>query len=356
MTHRYVCMVFLSNRQGNTFVDNGVVQIAGRHQTVLALLILFVIGLGHPAHCGADDLADPILGIFPESQAPTFYDKESNLELQRSFQPWTRNSNWHPDLDEKSVFHAQLQHKSVDERCWEIGIGKGGQMYSICSSFGEAMPPQKPDSQWMDETWQFTTIYGHLLGRDLPQEKRRYGNAFVHQSGIYTRDEDAKPFYSPILATRYDAEGRAYSLVSWGQIPDASVNRSGILAYVQYRDLGAGVIEVSYVIYNFENEPMSNLSPWGGVRTSVFPEHVVSNPDGSYRLFTPRNYGTPGCRIQFEEPGGWAAATQNAADPHSYAIAVVFGKKLDRKGGHRGKPRYDCGNSRHGTRDYTVHT
>ena len=356
MTHRYVCMVFLSNRQGNTFVDNGVVQIAGRHQTVLALLILFVIGLGHPAHCGADDLADPILGIFPESQAPTFYDKESNLELQRSFQPWTRNSNWHPDLDEKSVFHAQLQHKSVDERCWEIGIGKGGQMYSICSSFGEAMPPQKPDSQWMDETWQFTTIYGHLLGRDLPQEKRRYGNAFVHQSGIYTRDEDAKPFYSPILATRYDAEGRAYSLVSWGQIPDASVNRSGILAYVQYRDLGAGVIEVSYVIYNFENEPMSNLSPWGGVRTSVFPEHVVSNPDGSYRLFTPWNYGSPGCRIQFEETGGWAAATQNAADPHSYAIAVVFGKKLDRKGGHRGKPRYDCGNSRHGTRDYTVHT
>lgn len=33
---------------------------------------------------------------------------------------------------------------------------------------------------------------------------------------------------------------------------------------------------------------------------------------------------------------------------------MVFGKKLDRKGQHRGKPRYDCGNSRHGKRDYTV--
>jgi len=295
-----------------------------------------------------------LLQLFPNSGAPAFYAKKSELVIQRHFQPWTRNSNWHPDLDEKSVFHARLQHKSVDERCWEIGIGKGGQMYSICSSFGEAMPPQKPESQWMDETWQFTTIYGHLLGRDLPQQKQRYGNAFVHQSGIYTRDEDTQPFYSPILATRHDAERRAYCVVSWGQIPDASVNRSGILVYVQYRDLGAGVIEVSYVIYNFENEPMSNLGPWGGVRTSVFPEHVVSDPDGSYRFFTPWNYGSEGCRIHFEETGGWAAATQNAANPHGYAIGVVFGKQLDSKGEHRGKPRYDCGNSRHGTRDYTV--
>lgn len=90
------------------------------------------------------------------------------------------------------------------------------------------------------------------------------------------------------------------------------------------------------------------------MRTSVFPEHVVSNPDGSYRFFTPWNYGSPGCRIHFEDTGGWAAATQNAENPHSYAIGVVFGKKLDKKGEHRGKPRYDCGNSRHGTRDYTV--
>ncbi len=316
--------------------------------------MLIVIGLGHTSEGRAGDSPDSILDVFPESRAPTFYEKKSELVVGRHLQHWARNSKWHPDLDENSVFHARLQHKSVDERCWEIGIGKGGQMYSICSSFGEAMPPQTPESQWMDETWQFTTIYGHLLGRDLPQEKRRYGNAFVHQSGIYTREKDTKPFYSPILATHHDAERRAYSLVSWGQIPTASVNRSGILVYTQYRDLGAGVIEVTYVIYNFENQPISNLGPWGGVRTSVFPEHVVSKPDGSYRFFTPWNYGSKGCRINFEDTGGWAAATQNAANPHSYAIGVVFGKELDRKGEHRGKPRYDCGNSRHGRRDYTV--
>jgi len=328
-----------------------IVQGASNVPSLLAAVIL----LAPMAWSAGDDATHAaLLRLFPDSKAPTFYGKKSELVVGRHLQHWARNSHWHPDVDEKSVFHARLQHKSVDERSWEIGIGKGGQMYSMCSSFGEAMPPQTPHSQWMDEAWQFTTIYGHLLGRDLPKQIQPYGNSFVHQSGIYTREKDIKPFYSPILATHHDADRRAYSLVSWGQIPTASVNRSGILVYVQYRDLGAGVVEVTYVIYNFENEPMSNLGPWGGVRTSVFPEHVISNPDGSYRFFTPWNYGSPGCRIHFEDTGGWAAATQNAANPHSYAIGVVFGKKLDKKGEHRGKPRYDCGNSRHGTRDYTV--
>jgi len=354
MAYWYTRRELLLNDERHTIADSAVAPIAGLSRRVVGLLLVLVIGLCCAPECGAGDLPDPILGVFPDSKAPTFYGKKSELVVQRQLQPWARNSKWHPEVDEKSVFHARLQHKSVEERCWEIGIGKGGQMYSMCSSFGEAMPPQTPHSQWMDEAWQFTTIYGHLLGRDLPRQKQPYGNSFVHQSGIYTKEKDIKPFYSPILATHHDPQRRTYSLVSWGQIPHASVNRSGILVYVRYRDLGAGVIEVTYVIYNFENEPISNLGPWGGVRTSVFPEHVVSNPDGSYRFFTPWNYGSAGCRINFEDTGGWAAATQNAKDPHSYAIGVAFGKKLDRKGEHRGKPRYDCGNSRHGTRDYTV--
>ncbi|MFQ6133543.1 MAG: hypothetical protein ACE5R4_15980 [Armatimonadota bacterium] len=302
----------------------------------------------------ADEHADRLLSLFPDSGAPTFFEKDSKLELQRSFQYWARDSRWHPEVNEADVFHARLKHKSVEERCWEIGIGKGGQMYSIASSFGEAMPPQSPDSQWVDETWQFTTIYEPLLGRDLPDSSRRFGNAFIHQSGIYTREEGDRPFYSPMLADSFDPEDRSFAVLSWAQIPDPSVNRSGVLVYAQYRDLGAGVIEVTYVIYNFEKHPMTNLSPWGGVRTSVFPEHVVANPDGSYRFFTPYRYGAEGCRINFDQTGGWAAVTQNAADPRSYAIAVVFGTDLDRQGEHYAKPRYDCGNSRHGTRDYTV--
>ena len=326
------------------------------HRASAMPAVLAIVVLLAPLACGAGGGSpEPgLLQLFPDSKAPTSYGKESEFSVQTTFRPWERNCKWHPGLDERSVFHALLQHKSVEERNWELGIGKGGQIYSMYSSFGEAMPPQTLESRWMDEVWQFTTIYGRRHGTDLPRELHPQGNAFVHQSGIYTRGKDAKPFYSPILATRHDPKCRAYSVVSWGQTPTASINRSGILVYARYRDLGAGVIEVTYIIYNFENEPVSNLSPWGGVRTSVFPEHVVSKPDGGYRFFDPFNYGYKGCRINFEETGGWAAAVQNAENPAGYAIGVVFGRNLDRKGEHAGKPRYDCGDSRHGTRDYTV--
>lgn len=302
----------------------------------------------------------PLVELFPESSAPTFYEKKSELVLREHFAPGQRFSKWHPEVDEKDVFQARLQHKSVTERSWELGIGKGGQIYSIYSSFGEAMPPQTPHSRWMDEAWQFTTIYEPLLGRDLPKEIRPFSNSFIHQSGIYTREKEIKPFYSPILATHFDPQERSYSVLSWGQIPHASINRSGVLVYAKYRDLGAGAIEVTYVAYNFEKEPMTCLSPWGGVRTSVFPEHVVSNPDGSYRFFDPFHYNydrLEGCRIHFKNTGGWAAATANADDPYSWAIGVVFGKGPEGAGEHyRRPPRYDCGDSRHGTRDYTVQT
>jgi len=333
---------------------------------MLSKVLFGLLVVGVALQGGAAQTDDPaqsqLLQLFPQSAAPTNFEKQSETVLLKTLASWERVKNWHPELDEHSVFHATLQHRSVTERSWELGIGKGGQIYSMYSTFGEAMAPSQPDSQWNDEVWQFTTIYGHLLGRDLPDSpgdatRMKYTNAFVHQSGVYTKEKGSKPFYSPILADHFDEKARSYSVLSWGQIPSPSINRSGILVYTKYRDLGAGVIEMTYVIYNFEDEPMTNLGPWGGVRTSVFPEHVISNPDGSYRYFTPWSYGfdrLDGCRINFEDTGGWAAVAANADNPYSHAIGVVFGKELDRKGEHYNKPRYDCGDSRHGERDYTV--
>ena len=325
-------------------------------------LLLAVAALQGVAGETSDSAHTQLLQLFPASGAPTFLEEQSECVLKRDFAWWERDKKWHPEIDEKDVHHATLQHRSVTERSWELGIGKGGQIYSMYSTFGEAMAPSTPSSQWNDEVWQFTTIYERLLGSDLPVSphdaaQMNYANAFVHQSGIYTEEKGSKPFYSPILAEHFDEKERSYAVLSWGQIPSPSINRSGILVYAKYRDLGAGVIEVTYVIYNFEDEPMTNLGPWGGVRTSVFPEHVISNPDGSYRYFTPWSYGfdrLDGCRINFEDTGGWAAVTANADNPYSHAIGVVFGKQLDKKGDHYGKPRYDCGDSRHGKRDYTV--
>ncbi len=301
----------------------------------------------------AEDGVDPLLSIFPDSAAPTFFEKESETVLERGFRQWERNSHWHPDLDEQAVYLCRMQHRSVEERSWEIGIGKGGQIYSIVSSFGEAMPPQTPGAPWMDEAWQMTTIYEHLLGRDL-HERTNDANSYVHQSGIYVRGEDARPFYSPMLAESFDPKRRAWSGVCWGQIPTASVNRSGVLIYANYRDMGAGVIELTWLTVNFEPEPLTNLGAWGGVRTSKFPEQVVSNPDGSYRYYAPFHYNYPGSHVHANKTGGWAAAVQNADEPHTHAIGVVFGKNANSWANQHRAALYSSGDSRHGTRDYTV--
>jgi hypothetical protein len=140
------------------------------HPTVVAFLILIVIGLGHTSEGGADDNTDLILGVFPESQAPTFYEKKSELVVERHLQPWARNSNWHPDLDEKSVFHARLQHKSVDERCWEIGIGKGGLRVPAIISWPGHLPENEVRGQMATGCDWYPTI---LELCQLPAAKHR---------------------------------------------------------------------------------------------------------------------------------------------------------------------------------------
>jgi len=70
MTCRHVCTVHVPNRQADIFADHGVAQIERRDQTVFALLVLLVVGLGHTWECRANDLPDPILDVFPESHAP----------------------------------------------------------------------------------------------------------------------------------------------------------------------------------------------------------------------------------------------------------------------------------------------
>src|SRR5882724_4252385 len=93
-------------------------------------------------------------------------------------------------------------------------------------------------------------------------------------------------FYSPILATAFDASDHAVSALSWGQqahVPN--VNRAGLLYYERLKDLGSGIIGITYVIYNFGDDVIDYLNtPWGGIRKSVLPVTLLSNPDGSFRI------------------------------------------------------------------------
>jgi len=318
--------------------------------------------------------ASPLLDVFPASKSPTFYERPSEFAVSRQFRPGARRSEWAEGVDEQAVFHASLTHKSTSERCWEMRVGKGGQIYSLFSSFGEAMPPQSVLSPFVDEVWQMVAINSDLLDRmpELGKSKiREESNSYIHQSGMYVDKKDQplspkKPFYAPLLATREDAASRSYAVMNWGQVPTASIHRSDVLFTTQFRDLGAGVIEMSYLCFNFGNFPLNGLNtPWGGVRTSVFPELVLSQPDGSYRFHTPFSIDTPGTHGDIAKTGGWAAATQNAANPAAYSLGLVFGRdrhwpeqqelrRAKTPGFQKSPTVYGAGDSRHGVRDYTV--
>jgi hypothetical protein len=305
----------------------------------------------------AEERRDSLLSLFPDSKAPTADLSKSEFSLNFNYRGDVHYdiSKWIPEIDEKEVFHARMIHRSVEERSWDFGIGKGGQLYSMISSFGEAIAPQTMVGRWTDEVWQMTSIIGALLGRDIPKEKGKeeITNTFM-QSGLYIRDKETPYFYSPILAEDVDLSRRTYSVLCWQIIPDPSINRSGMLCYNQYRDLGDGVIEVTYIVYNFGNHPLDNVSPWGGVRTSVFPEQVISNPDGTYRFWMPPEYGVGQDFIMHtNKTGGWAAMTQNASNPYAHSLGIVFGK-LEAKPGYSDQGYYTSGLTGYSKRDYTV--
>ena len=270
---------------------------------------------------------EPLLDLFPASEAPPDYSVASGFEVVRQFAPWESASNWHPALNEADV-PSSIRHKSVEARAWEMKIGKGGPIYSIFSSFGEAMPPRPEVSAWVNEIWRAVILDTEKLGQ---QDIALTGANFVHQSGIYVNtDRDpvlSGPFYSPLLSQDVNDASRSYTVLNWGQIADApSIHRAGALFYTRLRDLGEGVIEATWLVYNFGDDNFNDLAcPWGGVRTSVFPELVLSRPDGTPRFYTPWGFGYPGSHVAARTTGGWAAATTNAADPDAYALGLVFG-------------------------------
>lgn len=317
--------------------------------------------------------ASRLLDLFPASGALTFLTRASEFVVSTQFRPGARRSQWADGVDERAVFHAYLTHKSMEERSWELRVGKGGQLYSMVSSFGEAMPPQSALAPFVDEVWQMVAINTDLLDRmpELGESRiREESNSYIHQSGMYVGKQQTfspkKPFYAPLLTAHEDAAARSYAVMNWGQVPTASIHRSDVLFATQFRDLGAGVIEISYLCFNFGSFPLNGLNtPWGGVRTSVFPELVLSRPDGGYRFSTPFSIAERGSYRAIGKTGGWAAATQNAANPAAFSLGLVFGrdlhwpeqerlKRAKTPGFQHSATVYGAGDSRHGARDYTV--
>jgi hypothetical protein len=313
-----------------------------------------------------------ILDVFPRTTfAPIIDDRNVCTISDNPLDGVPSGSSWAlTNVSESDVFQAIISHKqkflSLKEdasRSWDIRIGKGGQIYSIRGAFGEAIPPQwrpsaSPSSKghlgasfapWIDEVFQ--CVASDKDNQDL-NPVFTYGDTLsdseVHQAGPYQTDPilaanpatfaPKKIFYSPLLqGLRLNPDNlkdNAYSTLSWSQecrIP--TTLQSNLLTYQQTRDMGNGIVEVTYVFYNFGDLAYEFLNiPWGGVRRTSLNNLYLSNPDDGKLVLTPKNFfsstatkGDGRSWRLFTELGGYVAVGQSATDRAAPALGIVIG-------------------------------
>jgi hypothetical protein len=255
------------------------------------------------------------------------------VRLTSTFDP--SGTTWAKELDERSVFHAQLGWQGAQGRWYDLRVGRGGQIYSLRGPFGESVPPQVHEgAPWIDEVWQIVSVSHARHNRGRFPGRHAALAYFIHGSGIYLRDpQRTEPFYSPMLASAWDPKRRRYGVLTWGQhahVP--TVYRSGALYYTVVRALGDGVIEVVYAVHNFGADTLDYFNtPWGGVRHTTLPVHLLSNSDGTWSpacgRFSDRN-----TTVNVTETGGWAAFVQSdSGDAERWGLGLVFGRDVDRR-------------------------
>lgn len=249
-------------------------------------------------------------------------------------------SQWAPGVDEKKVFLAGMSGDG-----WQLGIGRGGQIYSLRGEFGEAVPPQRKGAPWIDEVWQVVATSEKITApvHDFQNANPKLWQEslpflfFIHQSGIYIsgHDQDSGtvdgPFYSPCLRKRWNTEAGALELVHWAQqARTPCVWKSGLLVFTSYRSAGKGVIEINQVLHNFGAETLDFLNlPWGGVRKSSLPRTLLSQPDGSSKPEEGVWGWTNIPSSPLKDTGGWIAWAGPAEDAGTPALALVFGRNTN---------------------------
>ena len=272
-----------------------------------------------------------VLDLFPDSGLPPSWE-----ETTCTFTYKPSGSEWNPGVDEKQVFLARIESGN-----WRLGVGKGGQIYSLRGPYGESVPPQRQASPWNDEVWQAVATSEALAA---PIQEYQLNNPmnwpdvypmlfFAHQSGIYVEGEGVDggrapaPFYSPCLRQRWNPETKTLELVNWmQQARSPCVWKSDLLIYTAYRDAGSGVIEVNQVLHNFGDIDVDYLStPWGGVRKSSLPHTILSKDDGTWD----EQKGAWGWHENpnrlLASSGGWVAWVRDLGKGDSPALAKVFG-------------------------------
>lgn len=317
-----------------------------------------------PTALGAPDF---FRNVIPDSGVAGDYANQSTFAPEDRVNLWDsskflayghygRGKRWLLDVNEENVFHIYLQHHSTEEPFIEYGIGKGGQLYSVNSEYGEIVPPQM--WPWVDEVWQATTYSPEVDARVQAIKKRnggeldlRAGDAMVHGSGTNDawENETADPFYAPMLSSWFDGETRSFYVLNWPVTPSLpTVFRHNVLFYSKYRDMGRGALEITSLMFNFSDYSygMGGI-PWGGCRNSLFPDRVISNPDGTWDDVSQVLFGTDDAYRFWRDSGGWMAAVADMSDSASPAFCFAYGRQ-DESG------FTSFGYAPHPDRDFTV--
>jgi hypothetical protein len=280
-----------------------------------------------------------VLDVFPASAVALPEAQRGWTKMTSAYYP--SDSSWTLGLDERWVFLHEVEHRQDEHNSFSLRIGKGGQIYSLRGAFGESVPPSRPKSPWNDEVWQFVAVCskynGNLLKTGhLPDETKAaikrlpyQRSYFVHNSGAYIPEGGPlRNLYCPLLGAAAPPGGRIYRTVNWGLVPQVkTMHRSPVLYYGQTRDVGDGVIELTWVVHNFstrEDIVFNWLNaPWGGTRKTRLPVHCLSKPDDS--LIDRRTMAKVAGAIDVRKTGGWNLSSASEA-PDSPSLALVFGR------------------------------
>lgn len=290
----------------------------------------------------------PRLDMFPQSTFRRGQAPAGTATISTTYTP--SGSVWDPRIDESQVFQFELASRQTADRSYQLRMGRGGQLYSLRGAFGESVPPSWRDahddlSPWNDEVWQFVAVCHRYNGMhavqkagDLPSsivEKVRRSpyktTFFVHNSGAYVPGgSDIDSLYCPLLASATNPADRSIRMLNWGLVPQVrTVHRSPLLFYTQVRDLGDGVIEVTWVVHNFSTRKdivFDHLNaPWGGTRPSSLPVHRISTPEGKMASWSEMFGEKLDGAVEVRRTGGWNISSVSEAED-SPSLAFVFGR------------------------------
>ena len=289
---------------------------------------------------------DKLLDVFAPTMASVSGERLGKSTFNEQFSP--SKSNWAEGLDESQVFQIEMNHQQEAANSFSLRIGKGGQVYSLRGPFGESVPPSwreknSTSSPWNDEVWQFVAVCSKYNGTKAilkagtvaPEtiksiEGSPYATTFfIHNSGAYIpRNSRFDSFYCPLLAAKLDAEDRCFRMVNWGLVPQTkTIHRSPLLYYTQVRDIGDGIIELTWVVHNFSDREDVVFdymnAPWGGTRVSSLPYQFVGNsnnePVPANEILSEHN------TILASKTGGWNLACASESE-NSPSLALVFGR------------------------------